>query len=200
VHQYQLGSSSRPRVATSSAGPVFHHAQPQFQPKPHAAGQGFSTPQHQVIRRPNNFQTPAARNQSAQRTQAAQNPLQGEWKCYACGERCHYANQCPNPRSRPPLIAVSTPPPTHGANYVPVAAKQNIARGRVNHVAVEEAQEAPDVVIGIFFINDTSAVVLFDSRASHSFISTACVEKHNLSLALLKCQMIVSSSREDMPT
>jgi hypothetical protein len=32
---------------------------------------------------------------------------------------------------------------------------------------MEEAQEAPDVVIGMFFINDTSAVVLFDSGASH---------------------------------
>jgi hypothetical protein len=30
-------------------------------------------------------------------------------------------------------------------------------------VVVEEVQEAPDVVIGIFLINDTSAVVLFDS-------------------------------------
>jgi hypothetical protein len=30
VHQHQSGSSSRPRVATSSAGPIFHHAQPQF--------------------------------------------------------------------------------------------------------------------------------------------------------------------------
>jgi hypothetical protein len=32
-------------------------------------------------------------------------------------------------------------------------------------VAVEEAQEAPNVVIGIFLINDTSVVVLFDSGA-----------------------------------
>jgi hypothetical protein len=30
VHQHQSGSSSRPRVATSSAGPMFHPAQPQF--------------------------------------------------------------------------------------------------------------------------------------------------------------------------
>jgi hypothetical protein len=29
--------------------------------------------------------------------------------------------------------------------------------------------------------------VLFDSRASHSFISAAYIEKHNLPLALLKC-------------
>jgi hypothetical protein len=66
-------------------------------------------------------------------------------------------------------------------------------------VVVEEAQEAPDVVIGMFLINDTSAVVLFDSRASYSFISVAYVGKHNLPQALLKCQMIVSSPGEDMP-
>jgi hypothetical protein len=67
-------------------------------------------------------------------------------------------------------------------------------------VAMEEVQEAPDVVIGMFLINDTSAVVLFDSGASHSFIYATYVEKHNLSLALLKCQMIVSSLGGDMPT
>jgi hypothetical protein len=62
-------------------------------------------------------------------------------------------------------------------------------------VAVEEAQEAPVVVIGMFLVNDTSAVVLFDFGASHSFISAAYVGKHNLPLALLRCQMIVRSSR-----
>jgi hypothetical protein len=72
------------------------------------------------------------------------------------------------------------PAPTSEANSILVAAKQNYAHGRVNHVAMVEAQEALDVVIGIFFVNDTSAVVLFDSRASHSFISTGYTTKHNL--------------------
>jgi hypothetical protein len=66
-------------------------------------------------------------------------------------------------------------------------------------VAMEEAQEAPDVVIGMFLINDISAVVLFDSGASHSFISATYLGKHNLPLALLRCQMIVSSPGGDMP-
>jgi hypothetical protein len=56
------------------------------------------------------------------------------------------------------------------------------------------------VVIDMFFINNTSTVVMFDSGASHSFISTAYVEKHNLPLSLLRCQMIVSSPGGDMPT
>jgi hypothetical protein len=55
------------------------------------------------------------------------------------------------------------------------------------------------VVIDTFFINDLSAVVLFDSGASHSFISVAYVEKHNLLMALLRSQMIVSSLGGDMP-
>jgi hypothetical protein len=55
------------------------------------------------------------------------------------------------------------------------------------------------MVIGTLFINDTSTVVLFDSGASHSFMSTAYVEKHNLPIALLRCQMIVSSPGGDMP-
>jgi hypothetical protein len=64
---------------------------------------------------------------------------------------------------------------------------------------MEEAQEAPDVVIGMFLVNNTSAVVLFDSGASHSFISAAYVGKLNLPLSLLKCQMIVNSPGGDMP-
>jgi hypothetical protein len=65
-------------------------------------------------------------------------------------------------------------------------------------VVVEEAQEAPDVVIDMFLVNDTSAVVLFDSRALHSFISATYIGKHNLPLTLLRCQMIVSSPGGDM--
>jgi hypothetical protein len=125
--------------------------------------------------------------------------MQSEQKCYAYGENGHIANQCPNPHTHP-QTATPTPTPTCGANSVPIAAKQNYTRGRVNHVVVEEAQEAPDIVIGMFFINDTSAVVLFDSKASHSLISATYVGKHNLSLALLKCQMIVSSPGGDMST
>jgi hypothetical protein len=64
---------------------------------------------------------------------------------------------------------------------------------------MEETHEAPDVVISMFFVNDSFAVVLFDSGASHSFISAVYVEKHNLPMVLLRCQMIVSSLGGDMP-
>jgi hypothetical protein len=44
VHQHQPSSSSKPRVAMSSARPVFCPTQPQFLSRLQAAGQGFSTP------------------------------------------------------------------------------------------------------------------------------------------------------------
>jgi hypothetical protein len=198
-HQQQPGSSSRPHVATPSAGPVFHPAQPLFQPRPQVVGQRYSTPQRQAMPCPSASQTPLAGNQNVRRTQAAQNPLPGERRCFTCGEKGHFANQCPNPRNHPPLAAASTPVPTCGANSVPVAARQNYIHGKVNHVAVEAAQEALNVVIGTFSINDLSVVVLFDSRASHSFVSAAYVEKHNLPMALLRSQMIVSSPGGDIP-
>jgi hypothetical protein len=98
---------------------------------------------------PNNIQTLVAGNQSVQRTQATQDPQQADRRCYNCGEQGHYANRCPNPRTRINEPTIATPTPTRGANSILVAAKQNYARGRVNHVVVEEAQEAPDVVIGM---------------------------------------------------
>jgi hypothetical protein len=199
VRQQQPGSSSRSCVATPSAGPVFRPAQPLFQPRSQVAGQGYSTPQHQAMPRPSNSQTLIAGNQNVQRTQAAQNPLPVERKCFACGEKGHFANPCPNPRSRSPSTAASTPAPTRGANSVPIAARRNYVHGKVNHVTVEEVHEAPDVVIGMFSVNDLSAVVQFASGASHSLISAAYVEKHNLPIALLRCQMIVSSLGGDMP-
>ena len=44
-------------------------------------------------------------------------------------------------------------------------------KATVNHVTMDEAQEAPDAVVGKFAINSFPAIVLFDTGASHSFIS-----------------------------
>jgi hypothetical protein len=51
----------------------------------------------------------------------------------------------------------------HNSNSAPVTTRQNYDRGMTNHVAVEEAQEALDIVLDTFLINSTSAIMLFDS-------------------------------------
>jgi hypothetical protein len=60
--------------------------------------------------------------------------------------------------------------------------------------------EAPDVVLGTFLENSTTPIVLFDSGGSHSFISAAYVEKHNIPVAMLKCCMVLSSPGGDITT
>jgi hypothetical protein len=68
----------------------------------------------------------------------------------------------------------------------------------MNHVVVEEAQAAPNFVIGMIIVNDNNAIMLFNSEASHSIIAASFVQKYNMPLSMLKNQMIVSSPRGDM--
>jgi hypothetical protein len=78
--------------------------------------------------------------------------------------------------------------------------QQNYAYGRVNHVAAEDAQQAPDVVFSMFLANSNPATVLFDSGASDSFISSRFVAIHNLPIATMKRTMLVSSPGGEMKT
>jgi hypothetical protein len=78
--------------------------------------------------------------------------------------------------------------------------QHNFMRGRVNHMTSEEAQQALDVVLGMFLTNSHSATILFDSRASHSFISSSFVAKHSLPIATMKRTMLVSSPGGEMRT
>jgi hypothetical protein len=78
------------------------------------------------------------------------------------------------------------------------SARQNQVCARVNHMAMEEAQTAPDIIIGMIIVNDNNAIVLFDSGASHSFVAASFVQKYNQPLSMLKNQMIVSSPGGDM--
>jgi hypothetical protein len=68
----------------------------------------------------------------------------------------------------------------------------------VNHVAAETAQEAQDIVFGMFLVNSAPASILFDSGASHSFISAQFVAKHGIPVHSLPNHMLVSSPGGDM--
>jgi hypothetical protein len=63
---------------------------------------------------------------------------------------------------------------------------------------VEKAQNDSGVVLGTFSVNSTPAIVLFDSGASHSFITDQFVTKHNLSMSFMKKQLIISSPGGEM--
>jgi hypothetical protein len=67
-------------------------------------------------------------------------------------------------------------------------------------VTTEEAQQAQDVVLGMFIASSHTPTVLFDSGASHSFISSTFVAKHHLPITIIKHIMLVSSPGGEMRT
>jgi hypothetical protein len=54
------------------------------------------------------------------------------------------------------------------------------------------------VVLGEFLVSSVLATVLFDSGASHSFISSSFVEKHNIPTILLKLPLITRTPGADI--
>jgi hypothetical protein len=67
-------------------------------------------------------------------------------------------------------------------------------------VTTEEAQQAQDVVLGMLFASSHPSTILFDSRASHSFISSTFVTKYHLLISIIKHNMLVSSPGGEMRT
>jgi predicted aspartyl protease len=117
--------------------------------------------------------------------------------CFNYGQNGHFGNKCPQKQSNPSAVQGVNQTPNRITNTT-TPARQNQAHARVNHVVVEDAQEAPDVIIGMILVNDNNAIVLFDSGASQSFVAANFVQKHNLRLSMLKNRMIVSSPGGDM--
>jgi hypothetical protein len=60
-------------------------------------------------------------------------------------------------------------------------------------VTAETVPEDADVVYGMFLINSIPASILFDSEASHSFITKSFVEKHDISNYHLKRKLLIRS-------
>jgi hypothetical protein len=108
-----------------------------------------------MIPRPNLFETPNTRNQSAQGTPTTPNatPNKVNTTCFNCGQKGHYANRCSSRRkSSTPTLGTPTPLPNRNGSSTPTQAQQNYARGRLNQVAMEEPQNATTMVPGTSLI------------------------------------------------
>jgi hypothetical protein len=77
-------------------------------------------------------------------------------------------------------------------------AQQNYVRSKVNNMTMEQAQDASWVVLGTFPINSVPSTVLFDSGATHSFITDQSVAKHNMPVSPMKKPILFSSPGGDM--
>jgi hypothetical protein len=108
---------------------------------------------------------------------------------FKCGMNGHLTRQCPNKLSASGAGGQSRP-----------QGQQNYTYDKINHVTTEEAQQAQDVVLGMILASSHPATVLFDSGASHSFISSSFVVKHHLPITIMKQTVHVSSPGGEMRT
>jgi hypothetical protein len=65
----------------------------------------------------------------------------------------------------------------------------------VNHLEAEAIQDAPDAAVGMFLVESHPTKVLFDTGATHSFVSTSWVEVHNIPIEPMIPPLRVNSVR-----
>jgi hypothetical protein len=94
----------------------------------------------------------------------------------------HYALQCRAPeRSKAPRDPTSMVIQLRGQLRAPTPRS-----GHVNHTMIEDNPEGEKVLAGIFLVFGCPIIILFDSRASHGFMSSACAKRAELSLIVAK--------------
>src|SRR4051812_27997851 len=129
-----------------------------------SVGRGSSRP-------PNPGYQNKSQNQAPRPSAPYHHPL-SEVTCNKCQQKGHYANKCFNQRRLPP------PPPVKSSSNAVV--KHNSKYAKVNMMNAAQAEDSSDVIMGNLPVNDIPAKVLFDTGASHSFISRPFASKHEL--------------------
>jgi hypothetical protein len=66
--------------------------------------------------------------------------------------------------------------------------------GRANYTTVEEIPMGEEVLAGTFFLNEHPIIILFDSGASHEFMSSTCAKKAKLSLVASGLPYVISTT------
>jgi hypothetical protein len=107
---------------------------------------------------PNRSQPPIQRNNQPQQQQYRQ---ANDNRCFTCGNTGHYAKNCPRNQQ--------------GQNSNQNQGKRQkvqLRQGRLNFTTMADISEGAPVMTSIFSVLNNPAIILFDSGASHSFIST----------------------------
>jgi hypothetical protein len=100
--------------------------------------------------------------------------------CFNCGKSGHFIKDYPYPRQNKSNNQQNSGSSNQGkGNMANNSAGKNIKKtGRIYYTQVATTPEAEPVMMGTFLVANHPAVILFDSGASHTFISKKFVEKY----------------------
>jgi hypothetical protein len=66
--------------------------------------------------------------------------------------------------------------------------------GRLNHLEAKAVQETPGMTVGMFSVDSHIVEVLFDTGATHSFITASWVEAHKLPITTMSTPIQIDSA------
>ncbi|XP_027903619.1 uncharacterized protein LOC114163513 [Vigna unguiculata] len=115
--------------------------------------------------------------------------MEGYCRCNNCGKEGHFGKDCPT------LARAVARPPVQASHQHQRRDRGNRpqATGRVYAMTRAEATGLGNIVMGRCMIAGESLCVLFDSGATHSFVSFAYVERLGLTVRELQCELAVST-------
>jgi hypothetical protein len=100
--------------------------------------------------------------------------------CFNCGKSEHFIKDCPYPKQNRSNNQQSSRNSAQGkGNAANNTAGKNMKKtGRIYYTQVATTPEGEPVMMGTFLVANHPAVILFNSGASHTFISKKFVEQH----------------------
>jgi hypothetical protein len=106
--------------------------------------------------------------------------------CFNCDRSGHFTRDC----------TVSKKSATQGHVTPPSRGPQKVAIAKtvcVNYTTMEDIPEGEQLLVGTFSLNGYPAIILFDSGATHDFITKPCTQRCQLSIHHIDTPYLIST-------